>query len=103
MRIILSSLSPAILRHKPAASSSSVNRDQKFCRIETVLLGHQVPGQFDGHILKIVAERKVPEHFEKRMVAGRVADILEIVVLTTGTHAFLRCCCPVVEADARRR
>ena len=29
-------------------------------------------------------------------MTGRVADIFEIVVLAAGTHAFLRCCRPVV-------
>ena len=53
-------------------------------------LRHQVPGQFDGAVLEIVAEREIAEHLEKRVMPRGVADIVEIVVLAAGAHAFLR-------------
>ena len=59
---------------------------------EAVVLGDEVPGELDGFGLEVVAEGEVAEHFEKRVVAARVADILEIVVLAAGADAFLRSC-----------
>ena len=40
--------------------------------------------------LEVIAEGEVAEHLEKRVVAARVADVLEIVVLAAGAHALLR-------------
>ncbi len=54
------------------------------------LFGHQLPRQFDGAILEIIAEREIAEHLEKRVMPRGVADIVEIVVLAAGAHAFLR-------------
>ena len=54
------------------------------------VLGDQVPGELDGAVLEIVAEREVAEHLEEGVVARGVADIVEVVVLAAGAHAFLR-------------
>ncbi len=54
------------------------------------LLGDQIPGELDGPVLEVVAEREIAEHFEKRMMPCRVADIVEVIVLAAGAHAFLR-------------
>src|SRR5205085_5631895 len=40
--------------------------------------------------LEVIAERKIPEHLEERVVARRLADLVEIVVLAAGAHALLR-------------
>jgi hypothetical protein len=40
--------------------------------------------------LEVVAEAEVAEHLEEGVVPGRVADVLEIVVLAAGPHAALR-------------
>ena len=53
-------------------------------------LGDEVPGELDGAVLEIVAEREVAEHLEEGVVARGVADIVEVVVLAAGAHAFLR-------------
>ncbi len=53
-------------------------------------LRHQIPGELDRALLEVVAERKVAEHLEEGVVARRVADVVEIVVLAAGAHAFLR-------------
>ena len=53
-------------------------------------LGQQVPGELDRALLEIIAEREIAEHLEEGVVARGVADILEIVVLAAGAHAFLR-------------
>src|SRR5450830_172490 len=47
------------------------------------------PGEVDRILLEIVAKAEVAEHFEKRVVTGGVADVFQVVVLATGTHAFL--------------
>ena len=40
-------------------------------------------------MLEVVAEGPVPEHFEKGVVVGVVADVLEVVMLSSGADAFL--------------
>ncbi len=54
------------------------------------LPGHEVPGKLDRHVLEVVAEREVAEHLEESVVPGRVADVVEVVVLAPGAHALLR-------------
>ena len=53
-------------------------------------LGDQVPGQLDGAVLEVVAEREVAEHLEEGVMPRGVADVVEVVVLAAGAHAFLR-------------
>ena len=53
-------------------------------------LGDQVPGELDRAVLEIIAEREVAEHLEEGVMARGVADIVEVVVLAAGAHAFLR-------------
>ncbi len=53
-------------------------------------LGHQVPGELDRAILEIVAEGEVAEHLEEGVMPGGIADVVEVVVLAAGAHAFLR-------------
>ena len=43
-------------------------------------------------MLKIIAERKIAHHFEKRMVAGSASDIFEIVMFSASADAALRGC-----------
>ena len=49
----------------------------------------QFPGKLDSFALEIVPERKITQHFEKRMMSRRVANIIQIVMLAAGTHATL--------------
>ena len=51
--------------------------------------GDQLPGEGDGVLLEIIAERKVSEHFEEGVVAVGEADVFQVVVLAAGAHAFL--------------
>ena len=53
-------------------------------------LGDEIPGELDGAVLEIIAEREIAEHLEKGVMPRGVADIVEIVVLAAGAHAFLR-------------
>ena len=52
--------------------------------------GNQVPGKLDRAILEIVAKREIAEHLEKGVMASRISDIVEVVMLPTGANALLR-------------
>jgi len=67
-----------------------IDRDQQSVGIQPVFLGDQIPCQLDRQILEIVAEGKVAEHLKEGVVACRVSNIVQIVVLTPCAHAFLR-------------
>jgi hypothetical protein len=75
-----------------------VDGDEELVRLEAELLGDQRPGQLDRPVLEVVAEREVAEHLEECVVARGVADIVEVVVLAAGPHAFLRGRRPIVGA-----
>ena len=65
---------------------------------EIIFAGHPLPGELDGLLLEVVAEGKIPQHLEEGVVPGGVAHLLQVVVLSTGTNAFLRGHRPVVIA-----
>ena len=65
---------------------------------ELVDVGEEIPGEGDRLFLEVVAEGKVAEHLEKRVVAVGEADVLKIVVLAARADAFLRSGGPVVVA-----
>ena len=67
-----------------------VDRHQEAIAGEPEFAGEQVPGQLYRAVLEVVAKREIPEHLEKRMMPGGVADVFQIVVLAAGAHAFLR-------------
>ena len=67
-----------------------IDRDHQAVFRQPEILGHQVPGEFDRAILEIVAEREIAEHLEEGVMARGVADIVEVVMLAAGAHAFLR-------------
>ena len=60
-------------------------------RIQRELVGDKLPRKRDRVALEVVSEREVAQHLEERVVARRVAYLLEIVMLAAGTHTFLRC------------
>ncbi len=66
-----------------------VNRHQQLVLGQTVNAGDQLPGMVDGLFLEIVTKGKIAQHFEKRVVAGGVANIFKVIVLAAGTNAFL--------------
>ena len=41
-------------------------------------------------VLEIIAEREIAQHFEESVMARGIADVVEVVVLAAGAHAFLR-------------
>ncbi len=67
-----------------------VDGDHQAFLVEAVVLGDQVPGEFDRAFLEVIAEGEVAEHLEERVMARGVAHIVEVVVLAARAHAFLR-------------
>ncbi len=67
-----------------------MHRDRQLLLVEAVVLGGQVPGERDRLFLEIIAEGEVAQHLEEGVVAGGVADVIQVVVLAAGAHAFLR-------------
>src|SRR5206468_12900911 len=63
---------------------------REFILRQAEFLGDEVPGKLDRAILEVIAEREIAEHLEKGVVPRGVADIVEVVVLAAGAHAFLR-------------
>ena len=66
------------------------DRAKKPVRRQAEHFGHELPGIVDRLALEVVAEAEIAEHLEERVMSGRVADVLEIVVLAAGAHAALR-------------
>ena len=66
-----------------------IDGDRQSVRRQPELLGDQGPGVVDRLLLEVVAERKIAEHLEEGVVARGIADIVEVVVLAAGAHAFL--------------
>src|SRR2546430_15382538 len=56
---------------------------------EPVLPRHPLPGVLDRLLLEVVAEGEVAQHLEECVVPGRVADLLQVVVLAAGPDALL--------------
>ena len=54
------------------------------------VLRQKLPREADRVALEVVAEAEVAEHLEERVMARRVADVLEVVVLAARAHAMLR-------------
>ncbi len=66
-----------------------IDRDQKLVLGQSRRLGDEIPSEQDGFFLEIIAEGEIPQHLEKRVMAGGIADIVEIVMLAPGADAFL--------------
>ena len=53
-------------------------------------LGDQFPSPLDGFLFKIIPERPIAEHLEKRMMIRIHSYVLEVVVLAARANALLR-------------
>jgi hypothetical protein len=51
--------------------------------------GDQLPGKRDRITLAVVAKAEIAQHLEEGMVAAGETDVLQVVVLAAGAHAFL--------------
>ena len=67
-----------------------MHRRPQALRIEPQIVDQEFPGESNRIPFEVVAKRKVPQHLEERVVSGRPADFLEIVVLAAHPEAFLR-------------
>ena len=67
-----------------------VDRDPQLILGQLVDPGEQFPGVMNRLALEVVAEGKIAQHFEKRVVPRRIADVFQVVVLAAGAHAALR-------------
>ena len=67
----------------------AVDGDPELSRVEPVIPGDEFPAEVDRVFFEIVAERKISQHLEKRVVPRGMAHVLEIVVLAADPHAFL--------------
>ena len=52
--------------------------------------GHEVPCEVNRLALEVVAETEITQHLEKGVMAGRVADVFEVIVLAAGAYDALR-------------
>ena len=59
--------------------------------------GQEFPAHGDRAFLEVIAKGEVSQHFEKSMVAGGVAHVLQVVVFSSGPHAFLGGCGPGIK------
>ena len=66
-----------------------IDGDRQPLRREPPLLRHELPGKLDRTLLEIVAEAEVSEHLEERVMPGRIADVVEIVMLAARADALL--------------
>ena len=67
-----------------------VDSDAQLVFVDAEITGQQFPAKGDRIGFEIIAKAEIAQHFEKRMVACRVADIVQIIVLAARPHAFLR-------------
>ncbi|MNU71874.1 hypothetical protein D3C71_613160 [compost metagenome] len=67
-----------------------IDSHQQTVAVDAEFPGDQVPGMGDRFFLEIIAEGEIAEHFEEGVVAGGITDIVEVVMLAAGAHAFLR-------------
>ena len=51
--------------------------------------GDELPGVGDRIALEVIAEGEIPQHLEEGVMPLGVADLLEIVVLSSGPNALL--------------
>ena len=56
---------------------------------ETIDTGEKFPCPSNGFLLVIVSKRPVAQHLKERVVVAIFADLFQVVVLATGTDAFL--------------
>ena len=59
---------------------------------QLVDLRQELPCVTDGVALEVVAKAEIAQHLEERVVAGRVAHVLQVIVLPACAHAALRRC-----------
>ena len=67
----------------------NVHRHPQPLRRQPHDVGEKGPGELDRLALEIIAKAEVAQHLEKRVVAGGVTHVFQVVVLAAGAHAAL--------------
>ena len=67
-----------------------INSDKKAVFVQAKFFGQQFPSKGNCVRFEIITKAEIAEHFKKRMMARCVAHIVEVIVLSAGTHTFLR-------------
>ena len=80
-----------------------IDSDQQFFLWQLQHRGQKSPGKQNGVALEVIAKAEVTQHLEKGMVSGRIANIIQIVVLATCPDTALGGCCPAVGAEIRAK
>src|SRR5271155_2084110 len=65
------------------------HRDPQPRRVQRQPHRDKFPGQPNRLALEIITERESAEHLEESVMARRIADILQVIMLTAGPHAAL--------------
>lgn len=60
---------------------------------QSIHSGQKIPRHGDGFPLEVVTERPVTQHLEKGVMIAVLSDIVEIVVLSSGSDTLLRVDC----------
>ena len=66
-----------------------INGGRQPCWVKPPFLGQQCPCMGNRLLFEIIAERKIAEHFKKRVMPRSIAHIIEVVMLAPCPHAFL--------------
>ena len=69
---------------------TGVDGDPDAVAVEPPVLGDELPAVGDRQLLEVVPEAEVAHHLEEHEMALGPADVVEVVVLATGTDALLR-------------
>ena len=59
-------------------------------RVKLEDIGEHLPGPVEGLLLEIVAKGPIAEHLEERVVIAVLADVITVVVLSSGADTLLR-------------
>jgi hypothetical protein len=73
-----------------------INGRGKTIHRKTYLPDQEIPAIFDRLLLKIIPEGEIAQHLEKGVMARGSAHVLQIIMLATGTDAFLAAGCPPI-------
>ena len=73
-----------------------VNGNPEFLLRKPHLVREKIPSPENGFLLEIAAKGKIPQHFKKGMMTGRMTDVFQVIVFSTGADALLGACRPRV-------
>ncbi|MNS98137.1 hypothetical protein D3C72_1324950 [compost metagenome] len=66
-----------------------VNRNIKFLFWNIELLRQELPSKMNCFFFKVIAERKISEHFKESVMTSCEANIFQVIVFTASAHTLL--------------